>query len=62
MSHSSLFWVEMKSPTSSRILVKTESLRDLISRIRFLAATESAKFVAAARSRRMLSSARAART
>ena len=40
------FWAEMKFPTGLRIEVETQSLRELVSQIRFLAATKSAKLVA----------------
>jgi hypothetical protein len=39
------FWAEMKSPTGALIEVETQSLRELVSEIRFLAATKSAKVV-----------------
>ena len=40
------FWAELKFPTGLLIEVETQSLRDLVSQIRFLAATKSAKLVA----------------
>jgi hypothetical protein len=40
------FWGKMKSPAGMLIEVETQSLRELMSQIRFLAATESAKLVA----------------
>jgi len=46
MSKNAAFRAEMKFPTGLLIEVETESLRDLVSQIRFLAATKSAKLVA----------------
>jgi hypothetical protein len=40
------FWAEMKSPTGVLIEVETQSLRELVCQIRFLAATKSAKVLA----------------
>lgn len=45
MNRASRFWVEMKSPTGLVIELEAESLRLLISQVRFLAATESARLV-----------------
>ena len=46
MKENAGFWAEMKVPAGLLIEVETQSLRELVSQIRFLAATKGAKLVA----------------
>ena len=45
MKNGSAFWAEMKCPTGRQFHVEARTLRELVSHIRFFAATENARLL-----------------